>query len=345
MNQPNTKWFARVMGRELGPMTRECLLRMIKDGEITPDDEIRLANDANWSSAGSYIVADKQPDLVTLEPVVSTIAPLRIRRTNERVHRIRERALAARGSQFPGLDRDEAGFESDIDEPVLTDDPLVDSDEMLGVVSDAVHPQERADVALESQPVVTHAPAARGGWSLDALFQGVGRAVRAQTSRRTNDGPTLREGLADLIPTRLFTRSNAVIAAGIVAVCGIVWLLMPGYKTTTFRQLGEMRQTVQSALDDPMASNNWANAMDQLKPDIVGLVERMQDEATADDPPSQVLLWATTEMNAVIGGSRSESEKHLEKFDSLIAEYTQLTTGESPDGSETGVVELPGGLR
>jgi hypothetical protein len=349
MNQSEPKWFARVMGRELGPMTRDRLQRMVKDGEITPDDEIRRSNESSWSSANSFIVPDQQPDLVVLEPAVSTIAPLRIpkRASEDRVREIRQRAMAARSSPPHETDGDETAFESDLDAPTLTDDAVVTSDESAAVLSDdrLVNPSEQPVTAPDFQPGAANADYQRQSWSIDALFQSVGRAIRAQSSRRINNGPTLRDGLADLIPTRLFTRTNAMLAAGVVTVCVIAWLLMPGYQLTAFNQLGDLRESVQTALDDPAAANNWSNAMEQLRPEIVSIVKRMQLEATADNPPSQFLLWASTEMNAVIGGSPSESTSHLKKFDDLIAEYTQLTSDESLDDSETGIVELPGGLR
>lgn len=340
MNQPaeqdRSKWCARVLGRELGPMSAERLRRMLHDGEITPDDEVRRSHESDWSSAAALAPSQTIADFEILEPVVSSIAPIRIprRKSDERVALIRERALATRA---PATDPYSDHQTTEVSpshgnrrlpnervhdlEPDLAELDFTEFDDAEVPGQDNV-PQPGTTGSLTQPPELSARPAL----SFDRLIQSIGSYIRAQKSRMTSsNGPTLREALAELTPKRWATPVGIVLAC-FVAVCGLVWLVTPSYQGTAFDRMTEIRKSVETAQENRAT---WSTAMQQLQPEVSEIADRMQTEATAENPSSQILLWATEQMAEVVTGSATESASHLKKYDRLMSEYLELTTGKS----------------
>ena len=50
-------WYCLVMGTELGPMTHDDLLLMVRTGQLTPEDQIRQGS-GDWHAATSIGLFD-----------------------------------------------------------------------------------------------------------------------------------------------------------------------------------------------------------------------------------------------------------------------------------------------
>lgn len=380
MNPNQRDWFAQVLGNELGPMTYNCVLKMIRDGELAPDDRVRREGHSDWMTVDSLGAKPKTRDRVSLDPQVSTIAPLSIPRSrNEsRVERIRDRLNAQSGltenpvpehlsldvNFDPDLaDVDESGYEtphwgqsgrsvpeqsspasdeSGNQEPLSLADP--DLPEETTDLQDAPSRPAYVDPrdTMLAEIIADDKPQARKSVSADSMLQGVGKAIRARKSQlKSSNQPSLSEALSDLTPTWLLSPITGMVLLGAFVVYGLFWLFTPNYSNTAVERLIAIRAGVSDATN---SQEDWESFTSPLKPEIVELVGRMTDEATAEDPTSQVVLWACTEMKNVLNSTPGSIQGPLEKFDSLMVEYRQATNPEEPS-STGGVVELPPGLR
>lgn len=332
-SQSQVKWCARVLGRELGPMSGERLKRMFLDGEITPDDEIRRSDQTTWSSAASLAPPSKAQHLEVLEPVVSTIAPLRVPRSNseERIALIRERA---RSTLPVTANTSDTGHESETIQRTVDEELIDHEDEHAKSDPSVQEPVEPAEVvaAMAATPIGKAIAASvsppRPSRSIDGLIQGAGRAIRARTSRLSTNRSGLKDAFSELIPRQWLTPTTGVVAGCVLAVLGLFWLLSPSFQGEAFERITEVRKSVQIAMDDPAT---WIETMQELKPETAEIADRMESVATAENPSSQILLWATQQMEEVVSGEAMGASERLGKYDQLISEYQLMTTGPVSD--------------
>lgn len=67
------KWYCRVMGTEMGPLTSKELLQMAREHQISPDDSVRKGPDGKWARAERVKGLFDDPGMSTI--IMSNLPP------------------------------------------------------------------------------------------------------------------------------------------------------------------------------------------------------------------------------------------------------------------------------
>ena len=104
-----SQWFCKLLGREMGPLTFQELVEMVRAGTLTEDDPVRRQGSSEWSAAreviGLFRAAGKQAEQeaappasqVQPEPTPAPSQPERAERPAWKVPRIGKRGLILAG--------------------------------------------------------------------------------------------------------------------------------------------------------------------------------------------------------------------------------------------------------
>lgn len=331
---PETGWYWRLGGRELGPFTFDELAEMAADHRITADDFVRLGSQGEWQSARS------------IEGLVPIAAP-----SGQPVNSIAADAPAATEPSSPqekwyawlyGRDhgpwtRDEvlqkiaAGeLRADIQVKLGADGDwkrLGSLEAEFGVAITAANTPSPTAIPTAAQPVMPVRPT-----SPAASFAATPRpsapiaAPKRKSKVKVEREPIDWKGLFESYGKQLVALAVLLLVAGLYYVP--LGSLFAASDASLLAKFDAVHDRLVELRTKNAPESEWKAFDDEIRGNFMPLASDLEKTASAAEPAKQNLLWAIKLVPGMVSGSHQRPNKDEEDFIKYVKRARELLSGQ-----------------
>jgi cell division septation protein DedD len=280
MTENSTQYYSYSFGVELGPMLFADVVKMIEDGALEASDTVRSTKSSVWAAVETFAeLKDYLPTVGQPESTESVASP----------------AVAAEPASSPKTDAAKPARTASVtsnrrrsqdDEGETVDSAGMDTDTELPVVRAAAPRPPAVSPPSQTPVTATTAPPTRDS-----------RPTPAPVSRPAAPAFALQPKRSGIDVGEILGNRKVQIGAGIIVALALLFVFLPRGTASSHRVWCDLLMNLEKRHLQMQSSEadeaQWQSFDKQANEDVAEMVDALKDTASAAEPVTQHLLWAS----------------------------------------------------